>query len=310
MAVTIAEYLGQRVDHQQSILPLGDNAPTAICPFMNHLCSKTSKNEGSKPPVCALRKKAETFYIVCEDRLLSTKVAALSPYQRTMLLNISQALFIAHLHPDQVGYKAEVKIRTGESNQKWHMADFVLALLDSQVHTLGPRKLIVEVQGGGETNNTGSITRHIDRWERLKSPDNTYLARTISGAGTIETNAWRRLQEQIFVKATTALKTNEQYGFAAVLGEVVFDYITDVVPTIRSYRRDPRTEQWNLAFIVFKEDKQNTASPVPLVIDEERTTYMLKNDLFDLLTDRGRKDENPFVGQFTTLSGQTVDVTD
>src|SRR5258708_18668560 len=122
MAVSIAEYLGQRTDSDGSIIPV-DVPPSSLamiplCPFNNQLCSKISKgfrdsgnpqnadvdNMQSKHPVCSLRKYDSTHYIVCEDRLLSSSTSQISDYQKEMLLQTAQALFNSSIGYAQVGY--------------------------------------------------------------------------------------------------------------------------------------------------------------------------------------------------------------
>ena len=51
MAVTIAEYLGQRVDVEAPIKPITSKATN--CPFMEKACEKLKKNN---KPICSARK--------------------------------------------------------------------------------------------------------------------------------------------------------------------------------------------------------------------------------------------------------------
>jgi hypothetical protein len=263
MAVTIAEYLGQRTDSNITIqpceVPASTLASVAICPFNNLPCSKIMKGfkeriEGQVPdestkqakhPVCSLRKNDGTFYIVCEDRLISGSTAQISDYQKEMLLQVAKWVFSPELVLSQVGYKSEVRIQTGDTQKQHHKADFILAVDDSVTKTYGHRRILLEIQGGGETNNTGMITRHIEHWWRSDAPNNELLRQNITKAGTIETNAWRRFQEQLFAKATTAKKS--QCGFAVALGTVVFDYIIGTIPKLREIKLRPENPGWDTA---------------------------------------------------------------
>lgn len=312
MVVSIAEYLGQRTDtsqniEAQTILPESERENSPLCPFNNSLCSKMRMRRNPKPPICSLRRSDGQFYIVCEHRLISTKVEQLTEYQREMLLDAAQVLFHPDIQAHQIGYKSEVSIQTGTSR---HKADFILAITDPQQESYGLRRLLVEVQGGGETNNTGSITRHVEQWVANPNRDNQLLCQNISGAGTIQTNAWRRLQEQLFAKATTSQKTNPDYGFAVLMGEVVFDYICTMMPELPNIGIS-KEDGWNTAFIVYSETPtQNITSltSIDLHINHEKSLFLRLNDIFELMTQRGGNDPNAFAGLFHTLDGQPIEL--
>ena len=72
MAVSIAEYLGQRTDVDQQIVPVAKGTQIQ-CPFMDRTCDKASKVKNPTPPVCSVRKPDGTVWIVCEHRLCSTR---------------------------------------------------------------------------------------------------------------------------------------------------------------------------------------------------------------------------------------------
>lgn len=77
MAVRVAEYLGQRTDAltdivPQVILPEEQRNRSPLCPFNNQPCKKMKMARAPKPPICSLRKTDGSYYIVCENRLLST----------------------------------------------------------------------------------------------------------------------------------------------------------------------------------------------------------------------------------------------
>lgn len=46
-------------------------------------------------------------------------------------------------------------------------ADYVMTLRNGRSAFSGPDRLVVEMQGGGETTNTGEQTRHVQQWVRL-----------------------------------------------------------------------------------------------------------------------------------------------
>ncbi|MEP7288846.1 MAG: hypothetical protein ABI947_24100 [Chloroflexota bacterium] len=315
MAVSVAEYLGMRTDVELPIepceVPPVTRATIPLCPFNNLPCSKISKKNknGSKHPVCAVRKNDGTFYIVCEDRLISASTVQISDYQKEMLLQTAKALFHPDIESHQIGYKSEVRIRTGEN--KRHRADFILAAVDEGIQTFGPRRILVEVQGGGETNNTGSISRHLEQWAQ-ETKDNVFLRKSV-GAGTIETNAWRRLQEQLFAKATTAKKTG--CGFAVLLGEVVFDYVANTIPEIHTLQMAKEDRGWDMAFIVFREkhlnpDRQVSSGAVELELDTEKTIYTKLETLLAILLTRGWFSPEAFAGDYKTLSGEKMRLRD
>lgn len=312
MVVSIAEYLGQRTDTTQvinpeAILPESERHNSPNCPFNGTACSKMRMRRNPKPPICSLRRSDGQFYIVCEHRLISTKVENMTHYQQEMLLDAARALFNQNIQAHQIGYKAEVSIQTGTSR---HSADFILAITDPQLETYGPSRLLVEVQGGGETNNTGQITRHVEAWLENPTHNNQQLQQNISGAGTIQTNAWRRLQEQLFAKATTAQKTNPEYSFAVLMGEVVFDYICTMMPELPEIGL-AKEDNWNTAFIVYSETPtQNVGNltPVELHINHEKSLFLHLSDIFTLMTQRGGNDPNAFSGSFRTLDGQSIEL--
>lgn len=310
MAVSIAEYLGQRTDSSieieaQLILPEGQRHLSPSCPFNGTSCSKMSMQANPKFPVCSLRRNNGQFYIVCEHRLISTKSVNLTNYQRSKLLEVSRFLFAENLEPDQVAYKSEVRIQTGEGH---HTADFVLAVIEDELETYGPRRLLVEIQGGGETSNTGSITAHIQRWMANQSRSNEQLRQNIREANTIQTNAWRRLQEQLLAKATTARKSGENYGFVMIVGEVIMDYISTMLPQL-SQKGLKREAKWDIAFVVYSEvsrEESTQLEPVKLEINSEKSLFLDLEDLFLLMINRGQVDTRAFSGTFQTLNGQII----
>ena len=314
MAVSIAEYLGQRTDANQNIVPHDflepdQRAYSPLCPFNGHPCAKMSKRRNPKPPVCSLRKTSGQFYIVCEHRLISTTTGKITSYQQQMLLQAAKVLFGDHVEPQDVGFKTEVRVQSNANSRNAGKADFVIAVLDDNQHTIGPRRFITEVQGGGETSETGSITSHLSNWSKLREPNNAFLRETTK-AGTIETNAWRRFQEQLLSKGKTATKTNSDFGFAALIGETIFDYVARMLPEIRSLDRNPENDKWDTALIVYSEvatyAETRPLVPIDLKIDKNKSTFLLLDELLNMMIKRGRSDTAAFSGEYTALTGDIV----
>ena len=203
MGVSIAEYFGQRTDISSTVIqPVTANSRVKKCPFMDKNCAKISKR---LKPVCSVRKHNGDIWIVCRDRLCSTnKTIPLIGYQKNMLLGIAKEVFSSEVEKENIFIKREVRIPVvGSSN---YNADYVMSIQKYKGELRGPKNVVLEMQGGGETSNTGSITRHIDVWEALKNKTNSFLSQDVN-AGTIETNAWRRQQEQFIIKGNIASQT-------------------------------------------------------------------------------------------------------
>lgn len=69
MAVSVAEYLGQRTDIDTVNITPVPLRQDISCPFMDGKCSKVSKG---LQPICSVRKRSGTMWIVCEHRLCAT----------------------------------------------------------------------------------------------------------------------------------------------------------------------------------------------------------------------------------------------
>lgn len=68
----------------------------------------------------------------------------------------------------------------------------------------GQSKVILEIQGGGETSSTGGMTRHVTNWTNENSPTNSILRQNLPKVGIIPNNAWKRQLEQIGRKYAVA----------------------------------------------------------------------------------------------------------
>lgn len=212
MAVTVAEYLGVDVQGAAPIDPVSySETATPSCPFRDGQCDKVA--QGLKP-ICSVRDGGGELWISCRHRLCATspKDKPLTQYQVDVLLQISQTLFGSHLAASDIAVRREVPVRTEGRSPSY--ADYVMipkasaAPGDFVRRNLGP--VVLEMQGGGETSNTGSLTSQVDTWEKTASPRTTIsiLKTTVSNVNTIEANAWRRQQEQFLYKGNVAVNSH------------------------------------------------------------------------------------------------------
>lgn len=314
MAVKIAEYYGQRVDIDiNELSPIDPNIPQP-CPFMDSPCSKMSGRQKYKP-ICSVRKPDNTLWIVCEHRLCSsrknkkvvinnktvTRPSQYIQYQKDILHNIGKTVFGEESKEENIYVSREARVKViGGSN---YSADYLL-LHDQQHHKLdSPNQLIVEMQGGGETTDTGEITRHVAAWEENPNKSNSLLREIIPSAGTLETNAWRRQQEQFLAKGSVAIKSGG--GIVFCLGSLTFDYLKN---RVGSTVPDMRNKEWNLALIGFKEGvrKEESNSPIPIELDKERLLFTTLDDFLNAIISGAEADPNLFKGSFHNLKGETT----
>jgi hypothetical protein len=155
MGVSIAEYFGQRTDVLNPVIePVKIASVDRICPFMDKECAKVSK--GIKP-VCSVRKHNGDIWIVCRDRLCSTnKNIQLTDYQKNMLLSIAKEVFSPEIQKEHIYIKREAKIPVVGSSS--YHADYIMSIKNFPGELRGPKNVVLEMQGGGETSNTGHIT--------------------------------------------------------------------------------------------------------------------------------------------------------
>lgn len=299
MGVSVAEYLGERVDFEATISPAQTGAK---CPFMNRHCDKVAK---SKPPICSVRKPDGTLWITCEHRLCSTRSKnekkqdiRLTQYQNDILWEIASNVYRGVFCRDDIGIKREVNIPL--PNSSGYKGDFVMRNFAAGAKV---DELIVEMQGGGETSSTGSITRLIESWE--KSPSNKKLGKPTK-AGTIETNAWRRQQEQFLVKGNVVTQTGGKIVF--VVGGLLYDYLLKKFQ--EKELRDLEKHNWTLCILGIVEDKsQNpTLGRIPLMVDQEKKLFTNYATFVRLLTDQGAPIPEIFEGDFLTLTGRNISV--
>ena len=312
MAVSVAEYLGQRTDCDTTIQPvyvpesqqvlkrMREEGTLVRCPFTcGNPCKKVnSKNE----PICSVRNGDGTLWINCSDRLCATKKdLPLSAYQSSILLQIAKHIFSPNVTMDDVCIQRETKLSVSEGTD--YNADYIMTLRNGKSPYSGPDRLVVEMQGGGETSNTGTLTGHVKRWR--ENPSNAFL-RQSAQASTLETNAWRRQQEQFIVKGNIAMKTWKGYGMAFCVGTLLYDYLRRKIadanlPDLRRYN-------WTLALLAFKEDDSlpPTNGPIPLIIDEERMLFTNYQTFVQALINQGEPTVDAFGGNFLTLNNEQV----
>ena len=202
--------------------------------------------------------------------------APLIQYQRDILVEIATEIYGADVNIGDVSVKREVPVPVeGGSDYK---ADFVM--LNQAPNSFNA---IVEMQGGGETTNTGQITSHVNSWELDQMMVNSDLASNVSKAGTLVTNAWRRQQEQFLVKGNVVTNTGGRMVFA--VGTLLFDYINRKIDY--AGLRDLEGQGWTLALIAFCENGRNPDHSVRLEIDHGRKLYTNYGSFVRALTDQG-----------------------
>ena len=219
MGVSVAEYLGQRTDINAPIISPVFNK--ALCPFSGgNTCMKSGSG---KNPICGVRKEDGTYWIVCENRLCTTKKdLPLCAHQKSILLDIARHIFSKTITANDVLVKREEKLKVSDTTS--YKADYIMTIKDGKSPFSGPDRVILEMQGGGETSGTEKLTKIVNAWKNMPVPTNAAL-RSPSGANTLETNAWRRQQEQFIVKGNIAMLTWKGYGIAFCVGTLLYDYL-------------------------------------------------------------------------------------
>ena len=241
------------------------------------------------------------LWVTCEDRLCSTKGRTLTPHQRTILHEIAEEVFDSELEQNEVAYKKEVAF--GLQHGTRTTADFILATTKGAAprRGMGPNRVIVEMQGGGSTSNTGSMTRHVDNWETDVNRTNEGLRDEIKGVGSIENDSWKRQLDQIQTKGSIAERTG--YGFVLCVGSLFFNYIKKRMPAITD--EDQRTGGWDFVLLPVKE-KNNEGDQIVLCMDTENVIYTKYRDFASMLANQGESQLEQFRGMFTTLDNNAV----
>ena len=319
MRTSVAEYYGQRTDIDTPVIaPINipgkkpgttsinwtPTNPCPVCPFTSgNVCKKLkSGNE----PVCSVRKSDGTLWINCSERLCSTKKGLpLCDHQKNILLQTGQHIFSPTVTLDDICVKREVRLCVYEGTN--YNADYIITVRGGRSNFSGPDRLVVEMQGGGETTNTGVQTQHIKNWKRVTAYSNALL-RGETNASTLETNAWRRQQEQFIVKGNIAMKTWKGYGIAFCVGTLLYDYLIGKLASANL--PDLHNYNWTLALIAFKEDDSApiVPGPIPLVVDESRLLYTNYQTFVQALINQGEPTLDAFRGDFVTLNNTLITI--
>ena len=300
MGVSVAEYYGQRTDIDTPVIhPVKGQLP---CPFT---CGNTCKKlKSGNPPVCSVRKADGTLWIVCSERLCATKKdIPLCEHQCAILHDVGKHIFHPSVTREQICVKREERLNVVEGTK--YNADYVISLSSGTTPYSGPDRLILEMQGGGETTNTGKITAQIKQW--ADNPERTNaLLRFMTEASTLETNAWRRQQEQFIVKGNIAMKTWKGYGIAFCVGSILFDYLKDKLSSARL--PDLHNYNWTLAILGICEDTSAPIhpGPIPIKVDESRMLFTNYQTFVQALINQGEPSLTAFRGQFVNLENQEV----
>lgn len=303
MSVSVAEYLGQDTLSTITINPVSPKSG-ALCPFMNRTCDKVAK---SLHPVCSVRKPDSNgvLWITCEHRLCSSrrkdsnkppKPIPLSVHQQSILLTIAKFVYddpnITH---SEIGVRREVNIPLPDSENSYH-ADYVMRNFSGRGKI---DEILLEMQGGGETTSTGEISSHLSIWVNDPNRTNQMLSQMVKKASPLETNAWRRQQEQFLVKGNVVDQTGGKIVF--VVGSLLFDYLYRRVR--HSRLRDLRKHNWTLCLLPIKESSAHPLNnEVPLELDEERAIFTNYATFIRVLTDQGYPCPEMFEGEFTLLN--------
>lgn len=295
----VAEYLGQRTETCSTIKPqVSATKPSIACPFRPGNCEKLIKGQ---PPVCSVRGgKEDSLWIVCPHRLCASNPvdAPLVPYQKQVLAAIASEIMGKKVDEAEIAVKREARVRRepGKNRPDDSKADYLLIRVDPETLDRDDlfRPVLLEMQGGGETSNTGVITRAILEWETGRRSMSEALLTDHKGVGAIETNAWRRQQEQFLFKGNVVTKSNGRIVFA--MGERLFEKVMGNIlsPAVQI----DRSGGWSLALVVFEENYETgsigVGNSVRLRINSDKSFYTDYNGFVRSLTDQGMYDPELF----------------
>ena len=294
MPARVLEYLGQQVLDSGPVLRPAQ--PGALCPFSGNPCSKVNRSEPLKP-VCTVSTRGKSW-IVCKDRLCATSGAQFNLYQKDMLLGIAKEVAQREVSEDDVIYKREAPVAVPNASN--YHADYVMVIFPGKKNAL---KLVVEMQGGGETSSTGGITNIVQEWEDA-GPErtNSMLTKIAPKTNAIETNAWRRQQEQFMVKGRVAVRSGGKLVFC--IGELIFDYLQSKFAAHPP--EDLRKGNWTLCLIAIKSTPVVGApsSSLDVGIDRARTIFTDYDSFVRSITSVGGVDQSLFAPPFMRLNGQ------
>lgn len=308
MSVCVAEYFGQRVDVETPVIPV-KREDNLNCPFMDKPCDKLIRKN---KPVCSVRKNDGTYWIVCAHRLCATAKKTYGPkkqhlylnsHQKGILWEVAKTIYRGNFQPIDIAVSREVLVPLEGEDVSDYNADYVMRNLAEDNGRVDA--VILEMQGGGETSGTKAITNLVKAWEEDENRQNIHLTKQVS-ANPIETNAWRRQQEQFLVKGNVANQSSGKLVFA--VGTLLYDYLNKRFS--QANLRDLRDHEWTLCILTFKEDKSLPieSGPIPLTIDEDRLLFTNYNSFVQHLTNQGGPSPEIFSGTFENLMGDLVDV--
>lgn len=317
MAISITEYLGHRTDNDVNLIQ-AQSDQNKTCPFNGLPCEKIVK--GNKP-VCSIRNYGREkiipheqladypFWIVCEHRLCSTSMKinhgnpSLTIHQVERLLQIAKAVFSDAATDSNIFVRSEVSIKVNDERRQDMHADYVMTYKPDDPTYEGKKRLIIEMQGGGETSNTGNMTRHVEKWEHDAAPTNEGLRSLIMNVGILATNAWRRQQEQALVKSNVSDKTEKVDGFVLCVGSYLYNYLNTKL-NLDSLSCQPGGD-WRVAIVSFKEDHTLPISdgPIPLTVDKviKIPGYI---DFIRAITSQGQNTPDAIRGEFVGLNNE------
>lgn len=296
--VSVAEYLGHAVPTSKEPI---DPMHAAMCPFADIECMKIAMG---KKPICSTRKPDKKIWITCEERLCSTSSDTLTEYQRDILCRIASEVFDMGHDPDNVIYKKEINLEL--PHKKRMRADYILGTR-SKEHGRGhgPRRVILEMQGGGSTSNTGIMTQHVDNWEKDINRTNEGLGKMLPKVRSGENDSWKRQQDQLITKSHIASASG--YGFVICVGETLFDYIYDRLDQLRNTENMRDGEgRWN--FVLLPMVEVNDGDRIRFDVDSKSAIYTKFHTFTQMLISQGNALPDKFIGVFHTLNGKEITV--
>ena len=307
MAVSVLEYLGQRADVVSPVIVPLANKSRHKCPFAGFDCPKLLK----KPfqPICSVKKASGKSWIVCPERLCSTSKTRkdVNNVVQPVVLVDSQKAFlhsIARVVWGDTVERSEVLIDRERQIGRSH-ADYVMMLDSDRLSPRGATRVVVEMQGGGETSSTGAISRNVEAWARDSNRTNADLSKVVN-AGTIETNAWRRQQEQFFMKGNIALQTHKDCGIVFCVGESIYDLLMSKVE--HAGLRELKDFSWSLALVCVDSNSDAAAPDLKFDIHQTKQFFTNYHAFVRALTDQGAPSVDTFSGEFDRLSGGTANI--
>ena len=293
--VSVAEYLGHAVPTSKDpIAPV----VAARCPFADIECRKIAKDK--KKPVCSTRKSNGKIWITCRERLCSTNGETLTEHQRDILSKIACEVFDMEPDPDNVIYKKEVNLELPHGKRM--RADYILGVRNKEYgRNRGPGRVIVEMQGGGSTSNTGIMTRYVDAWEKNINRTNKDLGKMLTSVGSIENDSWKRQQDQLMTKSHIANASG--FGFVLCVGKALSDYICDRLYKLRD-KQNMRNVDGRWDFVLLPMVETNDGDRIGFEVDEKDAFYTTFHEFTGMLISQGDAQTDKFIGEFHTINGE------